>query len=413
MKISFNKTDFDRAISPALGCVSGKNTMASLEGILLSAKSGDSECGLCAYDLEKGFRTAFDAKVSEGGSFIINAQKLSAIIRALPDGLINLEIDEKNLVNIYSGKSVFELVALDGSAFPAMPQLSGDRKFTIRRGDLRAMVNQTIFAIAVNDSRPSLNGAYFKIEGSRILAVSCDGNRLALRERTCELSDVVAGNDVADDGTVTVNESGVLNADFIIPGKTLSELLKLIGGDDDEPMKIQLARKHVIFEVSSEKEDENGNVSGKTAVFFSRLIDSEYIEYERFIPKANKTFVKVDREKFLSGLEMAALFSEDRSMGQARTGVSCVFEDDTLRISSAASSGRFVDEIQTEMDGDPIELGFNCRFLIDALRSCDTEKVKLSMSSPIMSIIIEAPEEEETPDSRFLMLVVPMKPIKR
>jgi len=407
MKISFQKTDFDRAVSPSLGCVSGKNTIASIEGILLSAEKGEDECRICAYDLEKGYRSAFKARIIEGGSYIINAQKLSAIIRSLPEGEIHLDIDDKNLVNIYSGKSVFELVALDGSTFPAMPQLSGDRMFTIRRGDLKAMVNQTIFAIAVNDSRIALNGAYFKIAGDKILAVSCDGNRMALRERICELADVVAGHDVADDGTVTVNESGILNADFIIPGKTLTELLKLIGGDDDEPMKIQLARKHVIFDVTGSGED------AKTAVFFSRLIDSEYIEYDRFIPKANKTFVTVDREKFLSGLEMAALFSEDRSMGQARTGVSCVFEDSVLKISSAASSGRFVDEIPTEMEGDPIELGFNCRFLIDALRSCDTEKVKLSMSSPIMSMVIEAPDSETSEDSRFLMLVVPMKPLKR
>jgi len=100
-------------------------------------------------------------------------------------------------------------------------------------------------------------------------------------------------------------------------------------------------------------------------------------------------------------------------MGQARTGVSCVFEDSVLKISSAASSGRFVDEIPTEMEGDPIELGFNCRFLIFARGSCDTEKVKLSMSSPIMSMVIEAPDSETSEDSRFLMLVVPMKPLKR
>ena len=110
---------------------------------------------------------------------------------------------------------------------------------------------------------------------------------------------------------------------------------------------------------------------------------------------------------------MAALFSEDRSMGQGRTGVSLVFEAGVLRISSAASSGRVVDEIPLVMEGDDIELGFNCRFLIDALRACDTNAVRLSMSSPIMSIVIEAPEAEQSPDRRFLMLVVPMKPIKK
>ncbi len=407
MKLNFNKNDFDRALTPALGCVSGKNTMASLEGILLTADEGKKECRLCAYDLEKGYTASFEAQIMRGGSYIINAQKLSAIVRAMPDGMITLEIDEKKLVHIYSGKSVFELVALDGSTFPAMPQLMGDRKFTISRGDLREMVNQTIFAIAQNDSRPALNGAYFCIKGEKILAVSCDGNRMALRERTCKLENVVAGNNVADDGTVTVNDSGILDTSFIIPGKTLNELLRLIGGNDDEPMKIQLAQRHVIFELATEEDGESG------AVFFSRLIDSEYIDYDRFIPKANKTFVEIDREKFLHGLEMAALFSEDKSMGQARTGVSCVFADGSLKISSAASSGRFVDEIPTQMEGDDIELGFNCRFLIDALKSCSTEAVRLSMSSPIMSMVIEPPKAEVSEDSRFLMLVVPMKPMKR
>lgn len=400
MEFSFEKSAFDRAVTPALGCVSGKNTLASIEGILLTAEKDAPACRLCSYDLEKGYQSSFEANVTEGGSYIINAQKLSSIVRALPDGEIHISIDEKNLVKIYNGKSVFELVALSGSAFPSMPVLSGERKFTIRRGTLRSVIDQVSYAIAQNDSRPSLNGAFFRITGDKMLAVSCDGNRMALREQTCELSDVDAGNDVAEDGTVTRNETGILNCEFIVPGKTLAELNKLMGGDEEEPIRIQLSRKHAVFEI------------GDGEVLFSRIIDSDYIDFERFIPKSNKTFVTIDRERFLHGMEMASLFSEDRTPGQPRTGVTCIFDDGGLTIASAAASGRFVDEIPAEVNGPKIELCFNCRFLLDALRSCTAPRLLLSMSTPMMSMLIEAPESDRSDSERFLMLVLPMKPLK-
>lgn len=401
MKLTFDKNIFDAAVTPALGCVASRNTLASIEGILMIAETGGNSCEISSYDLEKGYRASFEATIEEGGSYVINAQKLSQIVRSMSgDRPITLEVDQKNLVRISSGKTVFEMVALSGSSFPSMPELSGDRAFTIARGAWKSLIDAVAYAISSSDARPSLMGAYFRISGNSILAVSCDGNRLAKRDVRTELTDVIAGNDVADDGTVTVNTSGIMNASFIIPGKTLGELVRLTGGGDDEPMRILLTSKHVVFDV------------GGGAKLFSRLIDSDYIDYERFIPKEGRIFVTVDRQRMLSALEMAALFSEDRTMGQPRSGVLCSFGDDMLRIRSAASSGRFDDEIAVEMQGDPIEMSFNCRFLLDALRSCECERLRLTMINPMMSMVIENADEKPEDDVHFLMLVLPMKPMR-
>ncbi len=378
MKAIFDKSALLAAVTPALGSVSTKNTIAAVEGILIKAdKSGT--CTLTTYDLEKGYRTTVPAEVEREGCYIVSANKFSQILRTFPEGQITVDIDARNITRISCGRSLFELHALSGEDFPNLPELAGDSSFTINQQEFKDMISQILFAVAQNDQRPALNGAYFEIDGENIKVVSCDANRLALVKRRCDI--------------VHKEETEMVHSSFIVPGKTLNELMKLLDSPEDT-VNIQLTRKHVIFVIGNE-------------IFFSRLIDSEYIDYDRLIPKTNKIHVTLNCEDMISSLERAALVTEDRTMGQTKSPLRCRFEDNVLKVSSASVTGRINDEVACVKDGEDIEIGFNCRYLLDALRSCDAEDIKLSLSSPLMSMLIEPKDENE--DNTFLFMVLPVR----
>ncbi|MDD6264975.1 MAG: DNA polymerase III subunit beta [Clostridia bacterium] len=376
MKVTFEKTELLNAITPALGCVAGKNTYASLEGIDLNCRDG--KCTITSYDLEKGYRTEITCEIEEEGDYIISAQKLIQIVRAMPSSFITIEVNSKNVVRIYSGKSEFELHAIPGEDFPSLPELNGQEGFTIKQNNLKRMLTMIQFAIAQNSMRPELNGAYIKIEDDTITAVTCDGSRLALIEQKGEMTDIKVEDD---------------KIEFILPGKTLTEVIKLIS-DKDENMVIKLARKHVMFFIDN-------------TVIFSRLIENEYIDYERFIPKSSKIFVTIDREMLLSSVERALLVTEDKSMGQARSKLKCSFKGNILTVSSKSVSNKITDEIYMKKEGEDIEIGFNCRFMADALHALYFEELKLSMTSPLMSMLIEPVHENE--NERYVFLILPVK----
>lgn len=383
MKLIFEKEELNRAVTPAMGSVSSKSTIPSIEGILFSPIN-DSECEIVAYDLEKGFKVSAPCQIqgNNNASFVLNANKINQIIKMMPEGDITIEISERLLSRIYSGKSEFELHAINGKDFPDLPELSGEKAFTVSQKLLADMIRETEFAIANNDPRAALNGLFFLIKGTSITIVSCDGNRLALREHDCKIDNLIT-----DGGDESIS--------FILPGKTVNELTRLMGTkDEDKNVKIMVSHKHAVFNFDD-------------YYFFSRLIDGNYIEYERFIPKTNKTFVKINRYMFIQSLERASLISEDRAAGQTKSNVKLTFEENILKITAVSVTGKVYDEIGTEMEGNNIEIGFNYRYLTDALKSTGVEYVKISMSSPFMSMIIEPAEPLE--DERFLFLVLPVK----
>jgi len=378
MKITFDKSILLSAAIPSSGFASGKNTIAATEGILFRTVGTDA-CELSAYDLEKGMKTSVPCVVEQDGCGIINCARFIQIIRAMPEGALTVEIDETSYrAKITGGQAVFELQALNGRDFPDLPELRGDRGFTIKQSALRTILQKTQFAIAVNSVRPELNGLNLKVKNGVLTAVACDGSRLSL---VSEKSDIVS---------VGTSE---LDFDIIVPGRAINELMRFVA-DSDEEMKINVARKHIIFFI--------GNF-----ILFTRLIDAQYVDYERFIPKAPKIFVNTDAAELTSALERAMLVTEEKQQGQVKSPVICVFEEGTLTVSSSSITGRVNDVIPVEQDGETIEIGFNCRFLYDAMKVCDCERVKLSMTSPLMGMTIEPADEDS--ENRFLLLVLPVR----
>jgi DNA polymerase-3 subunit beta len=396
MKIIFERSILEKAVEASLCSVSEKNTIPVVEGIRFRTEK-NKKCSITTYDLEKGFRTEIECQIIEPGNYVISASKLIRIIRMMPDLYITMEVSDKCSVTVSSGRSKFELHAMEGDAFPNLPELSGDRGFAVEGKLLKKMLSQVSFAISVSDQRPMLCGAFFTISENKMRIVCCDGNRLAVRECSCPLEN-------------RNKDGSALDLAFIVPGKTVAQLFKLI--DDEETVTILLARKHVIFRLNKK-------------VFFSRLIDYNYVDYERVIPKTRGIVVKANRMELVSSLERASLITEDRALGQAKSYVKCSFEGELLKLESVSVSGSVYDDILIEHEGEDLVMGFNCRYLLDALRGADTEKVEIVLNAPLVSIIIlpvveeekqEQKEEQEEPSKdpsqevgHFLYMVSPVK----
>ena len=378
MKIKVDKSVLCDAVTPLMGAVSNKNTIAAVEGILITTM-GDDAIQLTTFDLEKGFRTKIAAKVVESGSYIINGNRFNQIIRTMPEGELTIAVDHKLTVKIASGKSEFELSAIDGADFPALPEFKSDIKFTVNQGILRQMITRTAFAVAQNENRAALNGAYFVFNEDELKIVACDGNRLAIREQKCSIK------------SVTDRKPDVK---FILPSKTLTELLKKLK-NDDEDITVTVTRRNGVFE--------SGGV-----LFFSRLIDGEYIDYNKIISSTqSRICADIETEMFIRSLERAFLVSEDKTLGQTTNYVKCTFGDEMLKISSFSVNGRVYDEIYVDgLEGD-LEIGFNCRYLLEALRACGTEKVHCEMNTPLSCMVIKP--VDQSGDENFLYLVLPIR----
>jgi len=400
MIVYFKKDELLTAIGPAMGAVSNKNTVTSIEGILIDCKYGGDEidtdiCTISAYDMEKGMRTTVPVKIDEPGNCIINAQKLFQIIKALPDGELKIAVDDKYRCKIEGGKSAFELRALPGEDFPNLPELRGDRGFSVPQHIIKNFINKTAFAVGINEQKASFNGFFFKFKDSNITVVTCDGTRLALCKKDCEIENKSAGEKAPD-------------ASCIIPGKSMAEVSKLVKDSEDE-IEIYLARKHVIFKIGA-------------ITYFSRLIEGEYFDYDRIIsqavPKDQENNVYINPHEFRAGLERASLITEERAAGTTRAWVKLMLEDQLMKISSVATngSGSAYDEVMIDHKGADMAIGFNCRYLLDAMRACSDagDEVKISFSGSEKGIIItpsdkpkEGDKNEET--NYFLFFVLPVR----
>ena len=386
MKVTFDKNALISALIPATGIIPTRNTIAATEGLLFECPGDvDGTCRLSAYDMEKGMRTSLPARITEPGKCMLNAQNILQIARSLPDGNVTIEVDEKFRATVSGGNSSFEIGARPGEDFPSMPLLSGDRSYVMPQHRLRTLITGVIFAVAQNDQRPAFNGAFLHVHDGIMTLVGCDGNRLSI------------GSMPAPGGEAAPN------AEMIIPGRMLTEVLKLLK-DTEEEMTLMLTRKHVLFFV--------GDIC-----FFTRIIDVDYITYTRYIPKDFLTSVYIDTKALLGAIERASLITENKLGSNARTFVKMEFEGREVNISSVSDGGSVHETVPAAIEGNGVVIGFNCRYLLDILRACpdEMETLHLRLNSEYMGMTIEngtskepdaAPSEE--PDFTFFLMPVKM-----
>ena len=376
MKIVFNRQEVSNKITPMMSVVSGKSTLTATEGILIEAKSQDS-CTLTAFDLEKGIKITVNANVLEQGSYIINAQKFNQTLRVMEGEEITLTVDSKMTATFECGKSSHKTGALRAEEFPEIPDLKTEKGFIVKECALKKMLTKVSYAMGVNEPRPVLNGCFVKTEEGMINVVACDGFKLAVCSYGAELKRLEG------------SERGV-EYSFIIPVKSVNELTKLLSDGEDEEVAVYMSHKNMVVEFAD-------------LIFFTRLINGEYVDYNRIIIKNHKIEVKASKQKVIAALEKASLITEERIAGSVRSHVRVEVVGDMMKVSAVSTAGSIYDEFNIEHAGDDLSIAFNNRYLIDSIRSCRSQTIKISMSSPLMSINIEPCDDEE--GSELFMLL--------
>ena len=380
MKIVFEKSKLMDALSPAMGTVCTKNTIPSIEGVLIETMEGN-QVRLSTFDMNKGMRVMMTAeRVIEPGSSIINANRLMQILRVLSEETLTIAVSDDFTATVTSGLASFSLSALAGKDFPSMPELTGLRGFEVSSEILRDMIAKTIHSVAEQDARAMLCGAFFRIMQNRMEVISCDSYTLSRCSVQCEIRDV--------------GELSALDFSFLVPGHALNELVRVLNVAESITT-VKIARKHAIFCM--------GDI-----VFFTRMIDSEYIDYERIIPRDQNIFVEIDRARFLAALERANLIAEEKIVGSARSYVKLVLSDGKMSVTSTSVNGRVYDEIPIKHEGADLEIGFNCRYLINSVRASTGEVLDLSFKAPTQSVTMVPHEKSEERDFFYMVLPVRM-----
>ncbi len=363
MKFTVNKTDIAEAVSNIQRAVSSKTSIPALECILLT--SGEGTLELCAYDLELGMTTVIPARIEEPGKAALPAKIFSDIVRKTPDEIITVTVDDKNITSLESGHSKFSIIATPAEEFPELPKLTDSTGISFPSRVLKSMIRQTLFAIAESDAKPIHQGSLFHLENGTLDMVSVDGYRLAKRSETTEFQ-------------------GELS--FVAPGKTLGEILRLLK-DNDDPVEISAGRRHILFKIDN-------------YTVISSLLEGEFLNYKAAIPPDSKTEVVVKTREFIESVERVSLLITDR----LKSPVRCQFGENEIRLLCTTAMGRASDQLGAEISGENVEIGFNNRYLLDALRNTECDEVRIQLGGPLSPMKI-LPKDGES----FLFLVLPVR----
>ena len=365
MKFSCEKALLQAAISTTSRAVSPKSSIPALEGILLEA---GNELRLTGYNLETGIRTVVPADIQEEGTLVLGARLFGDIIRKLPDDIVTFRADHY-MVNITCGMSEFNILGTDPEEFPELPTVEYQNTITLSQAKLRAMIGQTLFAVSDNESRPIHTGSLFEADDKGLTIVSVDGYRLALRHEAID------------------KKEGAESFSFVVPGAALSEVEKICGDVEESAFVIQGAR-HVMLKVND-------------TMLVSRRLEREFLAYRQAIPRNNPIHVEADTRTLLSSIERVSLIISDKLKSPLR----CLFEKDVLKITTRTAVSDAADQCPVDGDGGGLEIGFNNKLLMDALKAAPTDQVRLELSTGVSPCVILPAEGEEN----FLYMVLPVR----
>ena len=365
MKIICSRDRLMEAISIVQKAVATRSTLPILDGILIEAESGVK---LTGYDLETGIECQVDADVPESGSIVVNARMFGDIIRKLPDDIVTIETTQNMSLQIECGSTHFSIKGIKADDYPKIPVVENDQMVSLGQNLLKDMIRQTLFAVSTDESRPILNGCYLNCDGTTLEMVAIDGFRLALRK----------------------NELGTeLPAmKFIIPGKALGEVGRILQSNET-PVEIYPSQNHIRFD------------AGRVKVV-SRLIQGEYMNYKGIIPQTAETTMTISPSAMLAAIERASLVitSEERRFPVRLT----MTDDETLVVSANTEVGTLREEITVSMTGNRIDIDFNPRYFLDALKAIDEDEVSVVFNGSMGPCVIKPIDSQE-----FAYLVLPLR----
>lgn len=363
MKFSCEKALLQAVIATASRAVSPKSSIPALEGLLLEAGSRLTVTG---YNLETGIRSSTDADIVQEGAIILPARLFGEIIRKLPDDVVTVSVAALT-VDIRCGFSEFQLQGLDPDDFPQLPEVDCQNTFSLEERTLRSMIAQTLFAISDNESRPIHTGSLFEVTAADLTVVSVDGFRLALRREP-----------------ITESEG---EFSFVVPGAALSEVEKICH-DGEHLANVTMGAKHIIFQMGD-------------TMLVARRLEGEFLAWRKAIPRENPIALTVETKTLLQSIERVSLIISEKMKSPLR----CVFQDNEILLSTKTGIGTAADCCPAEGSGGGLEIGFNNRYMLDALKAVSAVHVRMELSTGVSPCVILPDEGEES----FLYMVLPVR----
>ena len=374
MKLTCSREELMEIIGTVQKSVPAKAVMPILECIKIDA-SGDGNVVVTGNNLDLCIEYNAKCNVSEGGSVALASRMMGEIVRSMPDGNVTVSVDETNYITkIESGQSKFNIQGLSSNEYPAAPILDEKFMFTLTQNILKKLIRKTISFISLNEGKkPVLTGALFEIKNGTLNVAASDGHRLAVvREELKE---------------------NVSDAKFVVPRTTLNELSKILK-DEDEPVKIIVSDRHVMIDFNDFQ-------------VYTRLLDGDFLNYEAIISVVNTISVVVDKRVLTDSLERALLLINDdiSAKSDKRVPVRFNIAYNKIDVSCITQKGQVNDTVSADIEGGELIIGFNCRFLLDALNGCDDENVKIEFSAPTSGCFMRS----TTGDNSYSYMVLPVR----
>ena len=365
MKLSFKKDNLLNGLNIVSKAIPSKTTMSILECILIDASAG--EIKLTGNDMEMGIETKVEGDILEKGKVALEAKLFYEIIRKLSadDSVVTIECDDKFNTTISCENSVFNIPGRDGEEFSYLPFIERDHYICLSQFSLKEAIRQTIFSIAVNDSNKMMSGELFEVRGNELRVASLDGHRISIRNVT--LKDCYESIKV------------------IVPGKTLSEVSKILSGDNEKEVLIYFSQNHILFAFDD-------------TIVISRLIEGEYFRISQMLSSDYETKVTVNKREFLDAIERATILIRENDKKPLIINI----QDENMQLKLNSSFGSMNADILMHKTGKDIMIGFNPKFLIDALRAIDDEEIHIYLMNPKSPCFIKDDEEQ------YIYLILPV-----
>lgn len=363
MKLICSKTNLLNGVQIVSKAVPNKTTMSILECILVDATKG--VITLTANDMELGIETTIEGEIVEKGIIALDAKIFLEIVRKLPDNNITIKTDENYKTTITCEKAKFNIIGKSGEDFSYLPVIEREESISVSQFTLKEVVRQTIFSISDNDNNKLMSGELFDINGKELKVVSLDGHRISIRKI-----------DLKEEYT---------RRKVVVPGKTLNEISKILSGDTDKYVNIFFTANHIVFEFDD-------------TIVVSRLIEGEYFRIEQMLSSDYETKVTINKKEFLSCIDRATLLVKEGDKKPIIINIT----DTGMELKINSALGSMNEDIDIQKEGKDLMIGFNPKFLIDALRVIDDEQVDLYMVNPKAPCLIKDVEEQ------YIYLILPV-----
>ena len=365
MKFICDKYVLMNAINTSIKAVPSKSTISSMEGLLIKA---DRNVTITGYDLKKAIYTEVEADVTEAGTAIINARLLSEMVRRMPEGNITVFCDQDHNTKIKCGRSEYNFKSLDLNEYPELPKFDGLNNISIPEKLLKNMINKTIFAVAKDEIRPIYTGTLFEIRGNELTLVSVDGFRLAKK-------------------TEIIENSKLEDCSFVVPGFALSDIEKICE-DEDGLTEITIGEKHISFKI-------------RNTVVISRRLDGDFLNYRNAIPSSFKSEIEVEKQEMISVIDRVSLMLSEKN----RNPVKMTFGEGVISCLCVTPGGKAEDECICIGNGENLMIGFNDRYVADALKAAEGERIKICINTASSPCVIKPADSQ----ADYIYMILPVR----